>query len=221
MAVSEETVARAREMLGASLISDVLDTLGYREHAMAPNVRPLDDASVMFGRARTGLYMPVYHVDESGNPYELEMELIDDLKPGEIPVFACPDNDRVGPWGELLSTAAVARGAVGCVMDGIVRDIKQIRTMGFPVFAGAIGPLDSKGRGMVMRIDVPVVCGGTDVASGDWLFGDADGVVVIPQAMAEETITLALDKAAKEDVVRDEIAAGASLKEVFARHGIL
>ena len=221
MPIDQSSIKAARETLGASLISDVLDSLGYMEHAMAPHVRPLDEELVMFGRARTGLYLQVWHTEEGVNPYELEMALIDDLQPGELPVFACPHGNRVGPWGELLSTAAVARGAVGCVMDGIVRDVKQIRAMGFPVFAGAVGPLDSKGRGTVVKIDVPVECGGTRVNSGDWVFGDADGVVIIPDNLAEQTIELALEKAAKEDTVREEIAAGASLKDVFARHGIL
>ena len=96
----------------------------------------------------------------------------------------------MAPWGELLSTASRARNAAGCVTDGLVRDVRTIRGMRFPVFAGGIGPLDSKGRGIVMRIDIPVECGGDAVASGDWIFGDVDGVVVIPAAIAEEVITL-------------------------------
>lgn len=214
-------VTAAREGLYSAVISDVLDQLGHMEHSMAPRVRPLDESLVLFGRARTGLYMPVYHVDEGVNPYELEIALIDDLKPDEVAVMACPQGDRVAPWGELLSTTAKARGAEGCVTDGLVRDIRMIREMKFPVFAGGIGPLDSKGRGMVMSIDVPVDCGGARVAPGDWVFGDADGVVVIPAALAEQALRLALEKVASEDTVRQELARGDLLKDVFARHGIL
>jgi regulator of RNase E activity RraA len=93
--------------------------------------------------------------------------------------------------------------------------------MGFPVFAGGIGPLDSKGRGMVMAIDVPVECGGVAVHPGDWVFGDVDGVVVIPGGMVEKIVTLSLEKVTQETTVRDELAAGESLASVFARHQIL
>jgi regulator of RNase E activity RraA len=102
-----------------------------------------------------------------------------------------------------------------------VRDVKLIREMRFPAFAGGIGPLDSKGRGMVMKIDVPVECGGASVASGDWIFGDIDGVCVIPALLAEKTIGLALEKVAQETTVRQELAAGEMLRTVFARHRIL
>jgi regulator of RNase E activity RraA len=93
--------------------------------------------------------------------------------------------------------------------------------MGFPVFAGAIGPLDSKGRGAVASIDVPVECAGVVVHSGDWIFGDVDGVCVIPAAIAEKVIEMSLKKVSQETTVRDELAAGELLASVFARHGIL
>jgi 4-hydroxy-4-methyl-2-oxoglutarate aldolase len=214
-------IAAVRASLYSGVISDVLDSLGNFEHAMAPRIRPLDEDLVMFGRARTGLYMSTYEVEKGTNPYELEIALVDDLKPDEVAVLACPKGDRVAPWGELLSTTARARGAAGCVTDGLVRDVRLIRRMKFPVFAGGIGPLDSKGRGMVMRIDVPVECGGARVAPGDWIFGDVDGVVVIPAALAEETLRRALAKVESENTVREELASGELLRDVFARHGIL
>jgi regulator of RNase E activity RraA len=214
-------IAEARRRLYSGVISDVLDSLGNMHHAMAPNVRPLDENLVLFGRARTGIYMPAYHVEPGGNPYELEIALVDDLKPDDVAVLACPPGNRIGPWGELLSTAARARGAAGAVTDGLARDVKMIRDMRFPVFSGGIGPLDSKGRGIVMSINVPVGCGGVPVAPGDWLFGDIDGLCVIPAALADRTITLALEKVAHETTVRDELAAGELLASVFARHQIL
>ena len=214
-------IAEARARLYSGVISDVLDGLGHMHHAMAPAIRPLDDGLVLFGRARTGLYMPVYHVEPGVNPYELEIALVDDLKPDDVAVLACPPGNRIAPWGELLSTAAHARGAAGMVTDGLVRDVKLIRAMRFAAFSGGIGPLDSKGRGMIMKIDVPVECGGVPVAPGDWIFGDIDGVCVIPAGLAEETVRLALQKVAQETTVRKELAAGESLRSVFARHQIL
>ena len=129
--------------------------------------------------------------------------------------------ERIGPWGELLTTAARVRGAAGCVTDGLVRDVRLIREMRFPVFSGGIGPLDSKGRGIVIAIDVPVECGGIPVMPGDWIFGDVDGVVVIPGDLCRETIGLALRKVQHENAVREELSAGEPLAAVFARHGIL
>jgi regulator of RNase E activity RraA len=188
---------------------------------MAPNIRPLDEKLTLFGRARTGLYGRLYHFDPAINPYELEIRLIDSLEPGDVPVLACPPGNQVAPWGELLSTASRARQAAGAVTDGLVRDVRFIRAMGFPVFAGAIGPLDSRGRGSVTSIDVPVECGGALVRPGDWIFGDVDGICVIPADIAEKVVTLALDKVAHETTVRDELAAGEPLATVFARHQIL
>jgi regulator of RNase E activity RraA len=175
----------------------------------------------MFGRARTAQYMPVHHVEPGHNPYELEIALIDSLKADEVAVMACPGENRIAPWGELLTTASHARGAAGCVTDGLVRDVRLIREMRFPVFAGAIGPLDSKGRGEVKAIDVPVECGGVTITPGDWIFGDVDGVVVIPASLCDKAVELSLKKVLAENTVRTELAAGEPLATVFARHGIL
>ena len=148
----------------ASILSDIMDGLGLGRRAMAPFVRPLDDTLVLVGRARTGLYMPAYMVRDGENPYEVEIALVDDLKPGEVIVLACNGpTDRIAPWGELLSTAATARGAAGCVTDGLVRDVRQIREMGFAVFHGGIGPLDTKGRARMVERDVRVECGGVSI----------------------------------------------------------
>ena len=219
--MDESLIAEARKSLYTGVISDVLDTLGNMQHAFSPKIRPLDDALVMFGRVRTALYMPVYHVEPGGNPYELEIRLVDSLRPDDVAVMACPREERIGPWGELLTTAAQARGAAGCVTDGLVRDVRLIREMRFPVFSGGIGPLDSKGRGIVMAVDVPVECGGVAVAPGDWIFGDVDGLVGIPAALCDRAVELALEKAERETSVREELTAGEALATVFARHGIL
>jgi regulator of RNase E activity RraA len=219
--MDERLIAEARSRLYTGVISDVLDGLGDTHHALAPKIRPLDESLVLFGRARTALYTPVYHIEPGVNPYELEIALIDSLRPDDVAIMACPREERIGPWGELLTTAARARGAAGAVTDGLVRDVRLIREMRFPVFAGGIGPLDSKGRGVVSAIDVPVECGGILVRPNDWVFGDVDGVVVIPAALAPQTIELALEKAVAETTVREELAAGEALAAVFQRHGIL
>ena len=219
--MDEKLIAEARTRLYCAVISDVLDSLGNMHHALGPKIRPLDDSLVLFGRARTALYMPVYHVEPGSNPYELEIALVDSLQKDDVAVMACPGENRIAPWGELLTTASNARKAAGCVTDGLVRDVRLIREMRFPVFAGAIGPLDSKGRGEVKAIDVPVECGSVPIAPSDWIFGDVDGVVVIPAALCEKAVELALGKVLAENTVRAELAAGEPLATVFARHGIL
>ena len=203
------------------MLSDTLDAHGYREQAMEPRIRPLDETKVLVGRARTGYYMDTFHVAPGENPYELEIALIDGLEPGEVPVLGCGHSGRIAPWGELLSTASLARGAAGAVMDGLVRDILAIRKLGFPVFHGGIGPLDSKGRGKVMAIDVPIECGGVAVSPGDLVFGDADGLVVIPRAIEREVIETALAKVEGENRTRDALRRGEKLGQVFAKYGVL
>jgi 4-hydroxy-4-methyl-2-oxoglutarate aldolase len=221
MNVDDQTIETARARLYTAVLSDVLDELGYRHQVLPPRIRPLDEALVLVGRARTGLYRDVYHLPRGHNPYELEIALIDDLKPGEVAVLACGASGRIAPWGELLTTASLARGANGCLTDGLVRDVRSIRELRFPVFHGGIGPLDSKGRGEVTAIDVPVECAGVTVNPGDLVFGDADGVIAVPQPIVRQALKLALEKVESEDRTRDELRQGALLGEVFKKYGVL
>lgn len=210
------------QTLSAAVLSDVMDTLGLRQRAMKPFVRPLDDGLLLVGRARTGLYMPNYQLREGENPYEVEIALVDDLKPGEVVVLACNGpTDRIAPWGELLTTASMARGASGCVTDGLVRDVKQIRDMKFPVFHGGFGPLDTKGRARMVERDTRVECGGVSIDSGDMVFGDVDGVVVIPREHEQAVLAKALEKVTGEKHTRDALRKGELLAVVFKRFGIL
>jgi regulator of RNase E activity RraA len=218
---SPDFLATIVRELYTAVLSDVLDELGYRGQALPPSIRPLDEARNMAGFARTGLYREIFEVRAGENPYELEIALVDDLKPGDVAVFGCGGSTRIAPWGELLSTAAKVRGAAGCLTDGYVRDIRQIRQMGFPVFNAGIAPLDSKGRGKVAEIDVPIECGGVRVLPGDLVVGDADGVVVVPRAVEADALDRAFAKVRGENRTREELERGAKLADVFARHGIL
>jgi regulator of RNase E activity RraA len=219
--VDDQLIETVRRSLYAAVLSDVLDGQGYRHQVLPPSIRPLDDRVILCGRARTGLYRDVYHVQPGHNPYELEIALIDDLKPGDVAVLACGRSGRIAPWGELLTTASIARGATGCVTDGLVRDVNAIRQLEFPVFHGGIGPLDSKGRGEVCALDVPLEVAGVTVNPGDLVFGDADGVVVVPQPIAKQTVARALEKVKGEDRTRDELRQGARLGDVFKKYGVL
>lgn len=208
--------------LYTAVLSDVLDDMGLPKQAMHPFVRPLDETLSFVGRARTALYANAYSVAVGENPYELEIKLVDDLKQGDVPVIACDGpTDRMAPWGELLSTAAVARGAVGCVTDGLVRDVRHIRAMKFPVFHGGIGPLDSKGRCKMVEMDRPIDCAGVRVCTGDMIFGDVDGVIVVPGGIANEVFRKAMEKVTRETHTRDELRAGRLLSQVYEKYGVL
>ncbi len=209
------------EQLYTAVLSDALDAVGVSTQAMVPSIRPLDDTLKMCGRARTGMYMEMPYVEEGVNPYELEIALVDDLKPGDVAVFACGGSSRIAPWGSLLSTATVVRGAAGCVTDGFVRDILEIRRLKLPVFNAGIAPLDSKGRGQIQAVDVPVICGGVRVSTGDLVFGDADGVVVVPKAVEAAVLAIAFKKIEGEDHSMNELRAGGYLRDVFAKYGVL
>lgn len=219
--MSESNLREIGSRYFSALLSDCLDMAGYTRQALPPHIRPLDDSLVMVGRARTALYTEVFEVRPDENPYELEIALVDDLSAGDIPVFACGRSGRIAPWGELLSTAAKVRGASGALMDGFVRDIKAIRAMQFPVYNAGIAPLDSKGRGQITAIDVPIECGGVEVRPGDLVFGDADGVVVVPRDVEDEVLKLANEKVSGERNTLADLRAGHSLADVFARYGIL
>lgn len=211
-----------KSVLYSSVISDAMDALGCPGRTMRPFVRPLSEDDVIFGVARTGRFEARFGVDEGENPYEIEIELIDDLRPNDIPTFACSGpTDVVTPWGELLTSAAMQRGATGFVTDGLVRDVRAIRKIGFPVFHGGIGVLDSRGRSKMVERDKPVVVAGAPIATGDLIFGDIDGVVSIPKEIAQKVIDVALEKVNGENVTREEIARGALLGDVYSKYGIL
>src|SRR5204863_6031565 len=127
-------------------------------------------------RARTLTTVPV--AAEPRRPYAVEMACVDALTAGDV-LVATTNGERVSAlWGELLSTAARARGAVGAVIDGLTRDAAKILAMDFPVFAAGFSPLDSKGRLECVSHGTPVRVGDCVVRPGDWVFGDLDGVAV-------------------------------------------
>jgi regulator of RNase E activity RraA len=220
--LSAEVIERARAILYSPVLCDVMDALGRKEQAFDPFVRPMDDHLVVFGPARTGNYWPVTVPADEENPYLVEMELLDDLRPGDVVVLGCNGpSQRSVPWGELLTTAALARGAAGCVTDGLVRDARKIRETGFPVFHGGIGPWDTRGRSKMMTKDEPILCGGVAVHPGDFIFADHDGVAVIPQALIEPVLSAAFAKVEGENTVRDQIRRGRKLVDIYNEYGIL
>ena len=207
------------EQLYAAVISDALDAAGFREQALQHTIRPLLPETVVVGRAMPVLCLDVYEIPDE--PYQQEIAAVDNLKQDDVLICSTNGSTRICFWGELLSTAAQARGARGAVIDGFIRDVRKIMQMRFPIFTTGISPVDSNGRGDVVAYNVPIECGGVLVNPGDIVFGDADGVVVIPQAVETEIIAAALEKVHGENRTRDALREGATLREVYDKYGIL
>jgi 4-hydroxy-4-methyl-2-oxoglutarate aldolase len=205
--------------LYAAVISDVLDAAGYRDQALDARITHHAGGEVLVGRAATVLAGE--EVELRGDPYALQIEAIDGLGEGDVVVATTQDSHRAAFWGELFSTAAVARGARGLVLDGLMRDRRKVDEIGFPVFATGARPVDSMGRLSVYAHGVPIRCGGVTVRPGDLVFAEPDGIVIVPAGIEEEIVASALQKVDREDLVRDELAGGASLAEAWARHRVL
>jgi regulator of RNase E activity RraA len=212
---------RMANELYAAVISDILDQLGYRHQVMTAQIRPIDPAfqGAVVGRAATVRYAPQYEVPPE--PYTTIIAAIDALQPGDVPVLATGGLESATFWGELFSNAARARGARGAVMDGYHRDTRKILQLGFPVFSTGSRPVDVAGRAQAVDFGRPVVCGGVLVRPGDIIFAEIDGIVVIPQEVARETVDRAFQKVATEDRARMDLRAGALLSEVWQAYKVL
>ncbi len=208
-----------RDRLYTAVVSDVLDRQGLLEQAMSARIRPLEPRMRLIGRAHTVLTADIYQ--RPANPYEKEIASVDSLKPGDVMVAATNGSERTCLWGELLSTAARARGAAGALIDGHTRDVARILEMGFPLFCTGFRPVDSSSRSIVVDYDCPVLCGGVMVYPGDVIFADIDGVVVIPQDRLEETVQAALEKVQAENSSRQMLEEGYLLRDVYDRFGVL
>jgi 4-hydroxy-4-methyl-2-oxoglutarate aldolase len=207
------------QKLAASVISDILDALGFRDQVMRASIRPLYPEALVVGRAMPVLFAEVFEVPEK--PYQMEIEVVDSLRADDVLVAYAPATAKSALWGGILSTAARARGARGVVVEGMTRDVKQITDMAFPVFASGVSPLDAKGRLRVFAYRCAIECGGVLVEPGDIIFGDTDGVVVIPQDVALETIHEALKKLEAGRLTAEELTKGTLLRDVYAKHGVL
>lgn len=206
------------QRLHTALLCDALDKLGCRQSFLGPDIRPLAVGTRIAGtalplRAEATL---VAH----DQPYDGLFAAFDLVRPGDVMVLVGPD-EVSGLWGELLTIALRARGGVGAVIAGMTRDVDQIVDLGFPVFAKGFSPLDSAGRQEIVESGQPVRLGGVVVRPGDWIVGDAMGVVVVPHELAEAAVDAAESKEAGEVSVRDELGTGADLRDVFDRYGVL
>ncbi len=209
-----------KAVLPVAVLADAVDRLGHRSQVMHSSMRPVVFAPPILGPAFT--IQAVADSVLAKRPYEKELAAVDSIPAGAVVVFSAGGMMETGIWGELLSTRALARGSVGAVVDGGVRDLLGMRELGFPVFASAVHAADSYGRAEVISYNEPIVCGGVAVRPGDLVAADLDGVVVVPAEIADQCLSDAAAKLEKEDkaraMLRDD---GASVQETYARHGVL
>ena len=148
------------------------------------------------------------------------LQALDDLRPDEV--YVCTGaSPEYALWGELMSTRAITLGAAGAVVDGYSRDTRGILQLDFPTFSYGGYAQDQGPRGKVIDFRVPLEIGGVRLEPGDLLFGDLDGVCIIPRVAEEEVVRKALEKAREESVLERALREGMSATEAFARYGIM
>lgn len=218
---TEADAARQALILGAlysPVIGDVLDQLGRFHQFLPAGIRPIVPTMKLGGRA-----MPVLLADVFGpqqRPFGRLTEALDSLEPGEVYLARNP-RTPCAAWGEILTATARARGAAGAVIDGFHRDTPRVLEQQWPVFSRGSYGQDAGVRSTVVDYRVPIEVGQVSISPGDLLFGDVDGVVVIPRDVEDEVIERSLAKAAAENTVRQAIEAGMSSTEAFTTFGIL
>lgn len=213
------TLQQMREQLYSAVVCDALDKLGLTNQSPRVAIKPLTVQGVLVGRCKTTLWAEMAHEDP--RPYELELKAVDTCRPDDVLIAAASGSMRSGLWGELLSTAARRSGCVGAIVDGAVRDVVKMTAAGFPVFARGTCVYDSRDRNRVIDVDVPVEIDGVRFSPGDLVIADADGIVVVPQAVEADAISAAWEKVNAENVVRDAIVGGMGAGEAFKKFGVL
>lgn len=222
----DELFALVRRKLFVALVGDVLDKLGLRRQFLSPRIKPDRADMVIIGRA-----MPVLEADYfdeqadgrgplSAKPFGLMLEALDDLRPNEV--YVCTGaSPRYALWGGLMSTRAIRCGAAGVVLDGYHRDTAEIERLNFPVASFGSYAQDQGCRGKVVDWRLPIELGGVRVRGGDVIYGDRDGVLVIPTEAVDEAFCGALEKAEGENKVLEALQAGMPAAEAFHRFGVM
>lgn len=223
----KELFAIARNELFTALVGDVLDKLGYQHQFLSPQVKPLREDMVTIGRAMPVLEADVFGevVEDTNNPlmkkpFGIMFEALDSLREDEV--YICSGaSHRYALWGGLMSTRAIKLGAAGAVVDGYSRDTNEIESLNFPTFSIGTYAQDQGPRGKVVDYRVPIEFNGIRVNPGDIVYGDRDGVLIIPQEVEEEAFIGAIEKARGEQQVKNALENGMSTVEAFETFGIM
>ncbi len=217
----------ARRELFTAVVGDVMDKAGLLHQFLPAGIQPLRPDMVVIGRAMPVLEAdifapPAQHPPDAAlsQPFGLMLRALDDLKPGEV--YVCTGGSpRYALWGELMSTRATKLGAAGAVLDGYARDTHGILRLDFSTFARGRYAQDQAPRGKVVDFRTPVEIDGVRVEPGDIIFGDIDGVLVVPASAVDAIFVAALEKVRGEHLVRQAIEAGMSAVEAFRTYGIM
>ncbi len=217
----------AKEELFVALVGDVLDTLGYQHQFLPPKIKPLSDDFVVIGRAMTVLEADTFEeaAQETKNPlmkkpFGLMFEALDDLKENEV--YICTGaSPRYALWGGLMSTRAMKLKASGAVLDGWSRDTNEVLKLDFPTFSFGGYAQDQGPRGKVIDYRVPIEINGVGINDGDIVYGDRDGVLIVPKEIETKAFMGALEKARGEQLVKKAIEEGMSTVDAFDKYGIM
>ncbi|MDR1932729.1 MAG: RraA family protein [Spirochaetales bacterium] len=222
----EELFAIMRRELYSAVIGDILDKMRRYHQFLPQRIQPMLASMVIAGRAMTVLEADLYGENLSNKngflkkSFGLMLEALDDLRPNEV--YLCSGSSPVYALvGELMCTRMQALKAAGAVVNGFHRDTKGILELGLPCFSYGAYAQDQAPRGKVLDFRVPLEIEGTLVNPGDIVFGDLDGVVIIPKEIETEVIQKAYEKATGEKTVGDAIRAGMGAKESFEKYGIM
>lgn len=205
--------------LYSGILCDVLDQKGYRNQALGNAITGLKEDTVIFGPAFTSIGTQVYSMPP--DPLTAQCRVVDQLGEGEIYVLASRGDCDCAVFGELFATAVQGRGGRGVLIDACARDMKMLKQMDFPLFYRGKNPKTSKGRCEINECQIPVIIDGVTICPGDYIFGDIDGVVIIPKDIVEDVIAEALMTITKEDEVRSRLRSGSSLQQAYAEIGAI
>jgi regulator of RNase E activity RraA len=214
----EELFQLIRQHLYTPVVGDILDSCGHYHCFLPQTIQPLRGEMKVIGRA-----MPVVMIDVHGpqrEPFGKLTEALDQLKPGEI-YLAGGGDMRCAYWGEILTATAKKRGALGAVINGYHRDTPKVLEQNWPVFSRGRFAQDSSVRTKVVDYRCAIEIGQVWIEPGDLVFGDLDGVVVVPRKVENLVIEKSLEKALGEKLVRREIENGMSSTAAFKKYGIL
>jgi regulator of RNase E activity RraA len=219
--MSEQKTAGLVERLSkipySGAVSDILDEMGFHDQVLPHEIQALHPGQVVVGKALTILGEPT----ESKDPEVIFvpfLKMLGDVKPDDVLVNQ-PNENVAAHLGELSTETAQYRGARGAVIDGGARDSDYILKLGFPVFARYKTPLDIAGRWRLVAHNVPIVIGRVHIAPGDYVLGDRDGVLVIPQSIVANVVSKAEEVVQTENLVRKSILQGAHPLKAFRQFG--